>query len=128
MCGSHQRASETGWRSSLGAAIATLTLDRQGIVWSASGRRGHSTVWAPPELLLACVVQSESHDHWGRYILLDQLSMNELGEFDTFAEAEACFLRFAKAEPTAVEQLEIWDDEDIRLDVDPDKIRAVTAA
>jgi len=65
----------------------------------------------------------------GRYILLDQASMNELGEFDTFAEAEACFLRFVKAEPSAVEQLEIWDDdEDIRLDVDPDKIQAVTAA
>ena len=65
----------------------------------------------------------------GRYILLDQASMNELGEFDTFAEAEACFLRFVKAEPTAVEHLEIWDDdEDIRLDVDPDKIQAVTAA
>jgi hypothetical protein len=65
----------------------------------------------------------------GRYILLDQLSMNELGEFDTFAEAEACFLRFVKAEPTAVEHLEIWDDnEDIRLDVDPDKIEGVTAA
>ena len=65
----------------------------------------------------------------GRYILLDQLSMNELGEFDTFAEAEACFLRFVKAEPTAVEHLEIWDDdEDVRLDVDPDKIQAVTAA
>ena len=65
----------------------------------------------------------------GRYILLDQASMNELGEFDTFAEAEACFLRFVKAEPTAVEHLEIWDDdEDVRLDVDPDKIQAVTAA
>ena len=65
----------------------------------------------------------------GRYILLDQLSMNELGEFDTFAEAEACFLRFVKAGPTAVEHLEIWDDdEDTRLDVDPDTIRAVTAA
>jgi len=65
----------------------------------------------------------------GRYILLDQLSMNQLGEFDTFAEAEACLLRFVKAEPSAVEHLEIWDDdEDIRLDVDPDKIQAVTAA
>jgi len=48
----------------------------------------------------------------GRYILLDQASMNELGEFDTFAEAEACFLRFVKAEPTAVEHLEIWDDDE----------------
>lgn len=65
----------------------------------------------------------------GRYLLLDQLSMNQLGEFDTFADAEACFLRFVKAAPDAAGQLEIWDDdEDRRLDVDPDKIRAVTAA
>lgn len=64
-----------------------------------------------------------------RFIVLDQLSRNELGHFDTVAEAEACFLRFVRAEPTAVEHLEIWDDdEDIRLDIDPDKIRAVTAA
>jgi len=65
----------------------------------------------------------------GRYILLDQASMNEFGELDTFAEAEACFLRFVRDEPSAVEHLEIWDDDDdIRLDVDPDKIQAVTAA
>ena len=65
----------------------------------------------------------------GRYILLDQLSMNQLGEFDTFEEAEACFLRFVKADPTAAEHLEIWDDdEDVRLDVDPDKIGSTTAA
>jgi hypothetical protein len=65
----------------------------------------------------------------GRYILLDQTSMNELGAFDTFADAEACFLRFVKAEPSAVDRLEIWDDEeDVRLDVGPDKIHAVTAA
>jgi hypothetical protein len=65
----------------------------------------------------------------GRYILLDQLSMNQLGEFDTVDEAEACFLRFVKAKPTAVQHLEIWDDdEDVRLDVDPEKIQAVTAA
>lgn len=64
-----------------------------------------------------------------RFIVLDQETRNELGQFDTVAEAEACFLRFVKAEPGAVEHLEIWDDDaDTRLDVDPDKIRAVTAA
>ena len=64
-----------------------------------------------------------------RFVILDQLSGNELGHFPTCAEAEACWLRFIDAEPTAVEHLEIWDyDEDVRLDVDPDKIRAVTAA
>jgi len=64
-----------------------------------------------------------------RYIVLDQLSRNQLGEYPTVEEAEACFLRFVKAEPSAVEHLEIWDDdEDIRLAIDPRKIDAVTAA
>ena len=38
-------------------------------------------------------------------------------------------LRFVKAEPSAVEHLEIWDDdEEIKLNVDPRKIAAATAA
>ena len=64
-----------------------------------------------------------------RFVILDQLSRNELGHFATRSEAEECWLRFIRAEPTAVEHLEIWDyDKYVRLDVDPDKIRAVTAA
>jgi len=39
------------------------------------------------------------------------------------------WLRFIGAEPTAVEHLEIWDyDRYVRLDVDPDTVRSVTAA
>ena len=64
-----------------------------------------------------------------RFIVLDQLTRNQLGEFATLDEAEACFLRFVKAAPSAASHVEIWDDdEDRRLDVDPEKIRAVTAA
>jgi hypothetical protein len=60
-----------------------------------------------------------------RFIVLDQLSRNQLGEFATLTEAEACFLRFVDADATAVEHLEIWDDdEDIRLDAEPDRIRS----
>ncbi len=64
-----------------------------------------------------------------RYVVFDRLSRNQLGEFPTLDDAEACFLRFVKAEPSAVEHLEIWDDDkEIRLDIDPRKIEAVTAA
>ncbi len=64
-----------------------------------------------------------------RFIVLDQLTRNQLGEFATVSEAEACFLRFVKAAPSAASHLEIWDDEeDRRLDIDPDKINAVTTA
>lgn len=55
-----RRASEMRRRFSLGSALATLTLAAEGIVWSATGRRGHITVWAAPETLLAQVVQCES--------------------------------------------------------------------
>ena len=64
-----------------------------------------------------------------RFVILDQLSANELGHFPTRAAAEECWLRFIDAEPTAVEHLEIWDyDKGIRLDVDLDAVRATTAA
>ena len=64
-----------------------------------------------------------------RFVILDQLSRNELGHFPTRGEAEACWLRFIEAEPTAVEHLEIWDyDEDVRLAVDLDTVRATAAA
>ena len=64
-----------------------------------------------------------------RFVILDQLSRNELGHFATRAAAEECWLRFIDAEPTAVEHLEIWDyDKGVRLDVDPDAVRATTAA
>lgn len=55
--------------------------------------------------------------------------MNELGEFDTFAEAEETLLRFVAADEPAASSLEIWDDElDMRMPVDPDKIRRAAAA
>lgn len=64
-----------------------------------------------------------------RFVVFDQLTRNQLGEFPTVDEAEECLLRFVKAESSAAEHLEIWDDdEDIRLDVDPRKIEAVTTA
>jgi hypothetical protein len=64
-----------------------------------------------------------------RFIVLDQLSRNQLGEFATRADAEACFLRFVQAEPAAIEHLEIWDDdEDVRLEIDLDAIRSTSAA
>ncbi len=65
----------------------------------------------------------------GRFILLDQASMNQLGEFDTFAEAEETLLRFVAADARAVDSLEIWDDGlATRIAVDPDKLRRATAA
>jgi hypothetical protein len=66
----------------------------------------------------------------GRYLLLDQASMNQLGEFDTFSEAEETLLRFVAADSRAADSLEIWDDDrNERLPVDPDKLqRAATAA
>ena len=64
-----------------------------------------------------------------RFVIFDQLSRNELGHFATRSEAEACWLRFIDAEPTAVEHLEIWDyDEDVRLAVDLDTVRAAATA
>lgn len=64
-----------------------------------------------------------------RFILLDQASMNELGEFETFAEAEETLLRFVSADARAADSLEIWDDDlDTRLPVDADKIRRAATA
>jgi hypothetical protein len=64
-----------------------------------------------------------------RFIVFDRISRNQLGEFPTVEAAEECFLRFVRAEPTAAEHLEIWDDDKgIKLHVDPEKISAVTAA
>ncbi len=55
--------------------------------------------------------------------------MNQLGEFDTFAEAEETLLRFVSADARAADSLEIWDDDlDARMSVDPDKIRRAGAA
>ena len=65
------------------------------------------------------------------HILLDQLTMNQLGEFATFEEAEEAFFRFVKPHPPAAEHLEIWRDDGKnpeRLEVDPEKIRRVTVA
>ena len=61
------------------------------------------------------------------YVLLDRLSMNFLGEWHTYEEAEASYLEWVGAAPQAVGHLELWF-EDKRIHVDPEKIRAVTAA
>jgi hypothetical protein len=61
------------------------------------------------------------------YVLLDQLSMNQLGEFATFEEAEEVLLRYVAADARAAEHLEIWLEDD-RLPVDPDKLRRASAA
>jgi hypothetical protein len=57
------RAVAVGRRFSHGDAIATVDLNRTGIVWSPTGRQGHITVWAAPTTLLEQVVQCESYEH-----------------------------------------------------------------
>jgi len=65
----------------------------------------------------------------GRYILLDQLSRNQLGEFDTLAEAEETLARFLAPATQAADHLEIWDDDEgIRIGVDPATLRPAPAA
>jgi hypothetical protein len=65
----------------------------------------------------------------GRYILLDQASMNQLGEFDTLAEAKETLARFLAHAPEAADDLEIWDDdEDVRIEIDPATLRLAPAA
>ena len=64
-----------------------------------------------------------------RFVVLDQITRNQLGEFPTVEEAEACLLRFVEADPSAVEHLQIWDDElDVRLEIDPERLRPAPAA
>ena len=57
------RARAVARRFSHGDAVAAVDLAADGIVWSPTGPRGHITVWAPAELLLARVIQCESHEH-----------------------------------------------------------------
>lgn len=64
-----------------------------------------------------------------RYIILDQASMNEIGHFDTLSEAEEALARFLEAAPQAADDLEIWDDDEgVRIEVDPAKLRPAPAA
>ena len=64
----------------------------------------------------------------GRYIVHDQLSRNQLGEFDTLEEAEEALRRFLAHAPNA-EHLEIWDDnDDVRVEIDPETLRPAPAA
>ena len=55
-------ALEVGQRFGHGDAVASCELRRQGIVWAQTGEPEHVTVWAPSELLLACVLQCGSHE------------------------------------------------------------------
>jgi hypothetical protein len=61
------------------------------------------------------------------YVLLDRKTRNFLGWFDTLDEAEKAFFDFVRPHPPAAEHLEIWR-EDERVEVDPEKIRRLTAA
>jgi hypothetical protein len=62
------------------------------------------------------------------YILFDRGSGNQLGEFDTFEKAEEVFLRYVRADPSAADRLEIWDEDGaVPLRIDPEKLRRVTA-
>ena len=64
-----------------------------------------------------------------RYTLIDQASRNELGHFDSLAEAEETLARFLAHAPQAAGDLEIWDeDEDVRIEVDPATLRPAPAA
>ena len=65
------------------------------------------------------------------YIVVDQITRNQLGEFATLEEAEECFFDFVRPHPPAAEHIEIWRDDGKnaeQLVVDPEKIRRVTAA
>ena len=124
----HERAMAVARRYRRGNAVAALDLRNAPIVWARSGGRGHVTVWAPPE---------PSSEPWfnvtsmtsGRYIVLDQLSRNQLGEFDTLAKAEEALRRFLAHAPDAAEHLEVWDDdEDARVEIDPETLRPAPAA
>jgi len=55
--------------------------------------------------------------------------MNQLGEFDTLAEAKETRARFLAHAPEAAADLEIWDDdEDERIELDPETLRPAPAA
>lgn len=57
-----KRAMEIARYFRRGNAIATVDLRGTAVVWAQTARRGHVTVWAPPELLLRCVVQCDEHE------------------------------------------------------------------
>ena len=61
------------------------------------------------------------------YVLLDRATANFLGELHTYEEAEETYPEVIRADPDAIERLELWH-EDERIFVDPAKIDAVTAA
>jgi len=61
------------------------------------------------------------------YVLLDRATANFLGEWHTYEEAEVTYLEYVREAPEAVDRLELWH-LDQRIQVDLEKIRAVTAA
>ena len=46
----------------VGAGIAVVDLRHGAIVWATTGGRHHITVWAPADVLLARVLECESHE------------------------------------------------------------------
>lgn len=64
-----------------------------------------------------------------RFVVFDRLSGNFLGWFPTVEEAEKDLLDFVRERPSAATRLELWDDDEgVQLTVDPEKLRAATAA
>lgn len=56
------RALAVARRFGHGRGVAALDLSHPSIVWARTGSRGHHTVWAPAEALLAMVVQWDEHE------------------------------------------------------------------
>ncbi len=57
-----ERSLAVAGRFEKGSGIAELDLHDVPLAWTESGGRGHVTVWAPPEVLLAHVIQCRSHE------------------------------------------------------------------
>ena len=61
------------------------------------------------------------------FILLDRVSRNVLGEFESLEDAQTDRLEWVGAEPDAAESLEIWHG-DIQVPVDPESLHTSPAA
>ena len=57
-----KRAQRIAHTYGAGGAVAVLDLRHPSIVWARTGGAGHLTVWAPAEILLARVLECESHE------------------------------------------------------------------
>ena len=63
------------------------------------------------------------------YVLLDRLTRNQLGEFDTYEEAEEAYFDFVGPHPPAAEHIEIWREDGTEpIPVAAEKIRRAAEA